>query len=103
LYASKPKFVNKALIFYDATITNSIAAGIAPILCGKFADFFVNRQLDWVLNYKGPHGRILSTHFKSAAVGFFLIAFIIGLYSNNRLSLIKEIWEVEGKVIFNER
>ncbi|MHC4891222.1 MAG: MFS transporter [Planctomycetota bacterium] len=38
------------------TIVNSIAAGIAPILGGKFADFFANRQLDWVLNYKSPGG-----------------------------------------------
>ena len=66
--------------FYLAvnTIANSIAAGIAPMLGGKFTDFFVNRQLDWALNYKGPHGRIQSAHFKFAAVG-----------------------EVEGKVVFN--
>ena len=90
--------------FYLAvnTIANSIAAGIAPMLGGKFTDFFVNRQLDWALNYKGPHGRIQSAHFKFAAVGFFFaIAFIIGLYSIRRLSLIKEVGEVEGKVVFN--
>jgi MFS family permease len=85
------------------TIANSIAAGIAPILGGKFADFFANRQLDWVLNYKGPAGEFnLPTLNLQQWDFFFVIAFIIGLYSIHRLSLIKEVGEVEGKVVFNE-
>ena len=47
------------------TIANSIAAGIAPILGGKFADFFSGRQLDWA-------------YFESSAVGFL---FRIRLYN----------------------
>ncbi len=85
------------------TIVNSIAAGIAPILGGKFADFFANRQLDWVLNYKGPGGEFsLPTLNLQQWDFFFAIAFIIGLYSIHRLSMIKEVGEVEGKVVFNE-
>jgi len=85
------------------TIVNSIAAGIAPILGGKFADFFASRQLDWVLNYKGPGGEFsLPTLNLQQWDFFFAIAFIIGLYSIHRLSLIKEVGEVEGKVVFNE-
>ncbi|MBC8471460.1 MAG: MFS transporter [Planctomycetes bacterium] len=85
------------------TIANSIAAGIAPILGGKFADFFANRQLDWVLNYKSPAGDFsLPTLNLQQWDFFFVIAFIIGLYSIHRLSLIKEVGEVEGKVVFNE-
>jgi len=85
------------------TIVNSIAAGIAPILGGKFADFFANRQLDWVLNYKSPAGEFnLPTLNLQQWDFFFVIAFIIGLYSIHRLSLIKEVGEVEGKVVFNE-
>jgi len=85
------------------TIANSIAAGIAPILGGKFADFFANRQLDWVLNYKGPTGEFsLPTLNLQQWDFFFVIAFIIGLYSIHRLSMIKEVGEVEGKVVFNE-
>ncbi len=85
------------------TIVNSIAAGIAPILGGKFADFFANRQLDWVLNYKGPTGEFsLPTLNLQQWDFFFAIAFIIGLYSIHRLSMIKEVGEVEGKVVFNE-
>jgi MFS family permease len=85
------------------TIVNSIAAGIAPILGGKFADFFANRELDWVLNYKGPTGEFsLPTLNLQQWDFFFAIAFITGLYSIHRLSMIKEVGEVEGKVVFGE-
>jgi len=85
------------------TITNSIAAGIAPILGGKFADFFANRQLDWVLNYKSPAGEFsLPTLNLQQWDFFFAIAFILGIYSIHRLSMIKEVGEVEEKVVFNE-
>jgi len=85
------------------TIANSIAAGIAPILGGKSADFFANHQLDWVLNYKGPGGEYsLPTLNLQQWDFFFVIAFIIGLYSIHRLSLIKEVGEVESKVVFAE-
>lgn len=85
------------------TIVNSIAAGIAPILGGKFVDFFANRQLDWVLKYKGPTGEFnLPTLNLQQWDFFFAIAFIIGLYSIHRLSMIKEVGEVEEKVVFKE-
>ncbi|MFZ2146721.1 MAG: MFS transporter [Sedimentisphaerales bacterium] len=85
------------------TIVNSIAAGIAPILGGKFADFFANRQLDWVLNYKGPAEEFsLPTLNLQQWDFFFAIAFLIGIYSIHRLSMIKEVGEVEGKVVFGE-
>jgi MFS family permease len=85
------------------TIVNSIAAGIAPILGGKFADFFAGRELEWVLNYKGPSGEFnLPTLNLQQWDFFFAIAFVIGLYSIHRLSLIKEEGEVEEKVVMNE-
>jgi MFS family permease len=85
------------------TIVNSIAAGIAPILGGKFADFFAGRELEWVLNYKSPAGKfILPTLNLQQWDFFFAIAFVIGLYSIHRLSLIKEEGEVEEKIVINE-
>jgi len=85
------------------TITNSIAAGIAPILGGHFADFFANRQLDWTLKYTGP-GRefTLPTLNLQQWDFFFALAFLIGLYSLHRLTMIKEEGEVEEKVVMNE-
>jgi hypothetical protein len=84
-------------------IINSIAAGIAPILGGKFADFFAGRELAWVLNYKGPTGELsLPTLNLQQWDFFFALAFIIGLYSIHRLSMIKEAGEVEERVVVSE-
>ena len=85
------------------TIVNSIAAGISPILGGKFADFFAGRQLEWTLRYISPTGQFsLSTLNLQQWDFFFAIAFIIGLYSIHRLSMIKEAGEVEEKVVVGE-
>jgi MFS family permease len=82
------------------TITNSIAAGLAPILGGQFADFFSNRQLDWVMKYTGPDGELtLPTLNLQQWDFFFVIAFIIGLYSLHRLAMIKEAGEVDEGVV----
>lgn len=82
------------------TIINSMAAGIAPILGGKFADFFAGRELAWTLKYTTPTGEIsLPTLNLQQWDFFFAIAFIIGIYALHRLSMIKESGEVEEKVI----
>jgi len=85
------------------TIVNSVAAGIAPILGGKFADFFSGRELAWTLKYTSRTGELsLPTLNLQQWDFFFALAFIIGLYSLHRLAMIKEVGEVEGKVVFGE-
>jgi MFS family permease len=85
------------------TIANSIAAGIAPILGGKFADFFSGRQLDWVLKYTSPGGEfVLPTLNLQQWDFFFAFAFIIGLYALHRLAMVKEVGEVEEKIVAQE-
>ena len=85
------------------TIVNSVAAGIAPILGGKFADFFAGRELAWTLKYTSPTGEFsLPTLNLQQWDFFFFFAFVIGLYSLHRLSMIKEQGEVEEKVVMNE-
>jgi len=85
------------------TIVNSIAAGIAPILGGKFADFFTGRELEWTLKYTSPSGEFsLPTLSLQQWDFFFFIAFVIGLYSLHRLAMIQEVGEVEEKVVVNE-
>ena len=85
------------------TIVNSVAAGIAPILGGKFADFFSGRQLEWTLKYTSPTGdfSLLTLSLKQWDF-FFALAFIIGLYSLHRLAMVKEIGEVEEKIVTRE-
>jgi len=85
------------------TIVNSVAAGIAPILGGKFADFFSGRQLEWTLKYTSPTGDFsLPTLSLQQWDFFFALAFVIGLYSLHRLAMVKEIGEVEEKIITRE-
>ena len=85
------------------TVANSVAAGIAPILGGKFADFFSGRELAWTLKYTSPAGEFsLPTLNLQQWDFFFAFAFIIGLYALHRLSMIKEVGEVEEKIVAQE-
>lgn len=85
------------------TISNSIAAGVAPILGGAFADFFAGRELAWTLRYTTPTGEfILPTLNLQQWDFFFAFAFIIGLYALRRLAMVKEVGEVEEKIVAQE-
>ena len=85
------------------TIVNSIAAGIAPILGGKFADFFASRELAWTLKYTSPAGEVsLPTLNFQQWDFFFALAFILGLYALHRLAMVKEDGEVEENIIVQE-
>jgi len=82
---------------------NSLAAGIAPIIGGIFADFFVGRELSWTLTWTSPERELTfpALNFQQWDF-FFFIAFIIGLYSVHRLAMIKEIGEVKEKIVIRE-
>ena len=85
------------------TIANSVAAGIAPILGGKFADFFSGRELAWTLKYTGPGGEfVLPTLNLQQWDFFFAFAFLIGLYALHRLAMVREEGEVEEKIVTRE-
>ena len=84
-------------------LVNSLAAGTAPILGGVFADFFAERELSMTLNWTSPGGElaIQTLNFQQWDF-FFFLAFLIGLYSIHRLAMVKEIGEVETKIVINE-
>ena len=85
------------------TIVNSVAAGVAPILGGKFADFFSGRELAWTLKYTSQAGEFsLPTLNLQQWDFFFFLAFLIGLYSLHRLAMVKEVGEVEEKIVVQE-
>lgn len=85
------------------SIVNSLAAAIGPVLGGKFADFFATRELALTLNWKSPV-RELSFHTLSFQHWdfFFFLAFLIGLYSIHRLAKVREIGEVEERIVIHE-
>jgi len=82
---------------------NSLATGIAPILGGKFADFFSARELSLALKWSSP-GKELACKTLSLQHWdfFFLFAFLIGLYSIHRLTKVKEAGEVKEDVVIQE-
>ncbi|MDY6966861.1 MAG: MFS transporter [Halobacteriota archaeon] len=85
------------------SLINSIMAGIAPILGGRLADFFAERELEWTLRYTAPSGDwTIPTLSLQQWDFFFLFAFLIGLYSIHRLAMVKEDGEVEENVVVQE-
>lgn len=86
-----------------SSVVNSLAAGIAPILGGKFADFFAGQEVSWTLKWTRPGGElVLQTLNLQQWDFFFFLAFLIGLYSLHRLAMVKELGEVEEKIVINE-
>ena len=81
----------------------AIAASIAPILGGRFADFLTGYKLSWTLKWTTPLKEIAveTLNFQSWDF-FFAAAFIVGLYSLHRLAFIKEEGEVEEKVVLQQ-
>jgi hypothetical protein len=80
-----------------------LAAGIAPILGGRFADFFAARELSLVLKWTSPAKELaLQTLNFQHWDFFFLFAFLIGFYSIHRLTRVREIGEVEERIVVHE-
>jgi len=85
------------------SFVNSLAAGTAPILGGKFADFFAGCELSWTLKWTST-GRelVIPTLSLQQWDFFFFLAFLVGLYSIHRLAMVKEIGEVKEDIVVHE-
>ena len=86
-----------------SSLVNSVAAGLAPIIGGLCADFFVNRELSILVHWATP-GRELSVPALSIRHWdfFFMLATVVGAYSIHRLSLVREVGEVAERRVLNE-
>lgn len=85
------------------SIVSSFAAGIAPVIGGRFADFFSNRQLSLALKWTSPGKELTFQTFHLQHWDFFfLFAFLFGLYSIHRLTRVREVGEVEEKIVVSE-
>jgi len=84
-------------------IMNSIAAGVGPILGGFAADFFAGKELSMLMRWTTPT-RDVTFHTLSLQKWdfFFVLAFIIGLYSIHRLALVKEEGSVKKGILVQE-
>lgn len=85
------------------SLVNSVAAGLAPILGGVFADYFLERKLSLVINWSGPNQSFtIPTIDIQQWDFFFLISFGIGLYSIQRLVFVVEKGEISEKIVLTE-
>jgi len=84
-------------------IVNSLAAGVGPILGGFAADFFAGREFSMLMRWTTPT-RDITLHTLSLQKWdfFFVLAFVIGLYSLHRLSLVKEEGDVQKGILVQE-
>jgi MFS family permease len=86
-----------------ASLINSLAAGIAPILGGCFADFFAARQLGLVIRWTSPLTDLtIQTLHLSHWDFFFFIACLLGCLSIYFLGNVQEEREVGNGVIIHE-
>ncbi len=85
------------------TVLTSFAAGIAPLFGGFFADYFEDKTLSMDFHWHSTAQDIfISTmHIKEWGF-FFLLAFVLGLYSLRRLALVQEEGEVHENVVIRE-
>lgn len=81
------------------SILLSFAAGIAPLFGGFFADFFEDKTLTMEFNWHDGGGNLL---FQTLSIQhwdfFFMLAFMLGLYSLRKLSRIEEEGELRHSV-----
>lgn len=69
----------------------AIAAGIAPIVGGLWADFFAARELALSIDWRDPAGVFKVFEFRLTNWDFyFLTASVLGLYALHRLSMVEE-------------
>lgn len=81
----------------------SLAAGVAPIVGGLSADFFALQELSITVQWRSPDTAVAipALNFRHWDF-FFFFAFALGLYSVHRLTLVKEVGEVEEHVVVKE-
>lgn len=82
-----------------AALVNNLAAGIAPILGGRFADFFAARELSMTLRWHSPRTylEVQTLNFQYWDF-FFVLAFLIGMLSLYFLGRVREDGEVEENI-----
>ena len=86
-----------------SSLATALAAGIAPIIGGLCADLFVDRELAMAFHWASPEGEMTMEAINLRGWDFFFAAAaVIGLYSLHRLALVREIGEVEERIVLQE-
>lgn len=84
-------------------LASSMAAGIAPLLGGAFADFFARRRFEILTRWISPDEVVTLYPLELSGWDFyFLIAGLFGLYAIHRLALVREEGEIEPRHMLQE-
>jgi MFS family permease len=81
----------------------ALAAGIAPIVGGALSQWFADKELSFVLNWRTAAGaaEVVALRLRHWDF-FFALAFVLGLYAIFRLDKIKEEGEVDQREVVRE-
>ncbi|MDB5437930.1 MAG: hypothetical protein JWM33_357 [Caulobacteraceae bacterium] len=97
-----PKGSATAYLATNAMVS-SLAAGLAPILGGLFADDFATRRLEVVLRWTNPQSTFVFSPVSLSHWDFyFLAAAVVGLYALHRLALIQESGEIHRREMVSQ-
>jgi len=83
------------------SLVNSLASGVAPVIGGLLADFFLSRGFSVLFYWETPQAGIMIEAVRIQEWDFFFIfAAVLGLYSLHRLTVVQEEGTVkEGPVL----
>lgn len=86
-----------------ASLVTALAAGVAPVVGGLFADWFATRELTLVLQWSDPdvHQDLASISLRHWDF-FFVLAAFLGLMSLNLLRQVREVGEVKEDIVLAE-
>lgn len=80
----------------------ALAAGIAPIVGGYFVDHLAECELAWNLTWRSPGLQVtIPTLQLQHWDFFFIVAFVLGLYSIHRLRYVKEEGEIDEPIFIS--
>lgn len=84
-------------------MTNSLAAGIAPVIGGMIADAFADRRLLWTLTWTSSAGSASFETLHLEYWGFlFFFASVLGIFALHRLRYVAESGEAPREVVVKE-
>jgi MFS family permease len=85
------------------SVTNSLVAAVAPVIGGLTIDYVALHELDWILVFRGGESQLT---FYTLSLQhwdfFFVIAFVVGLYSLHLLAYLREEGEAGNRVVVRE-
>ncbi len=82
----------------------AVAGAIGPLIGGVLADLFASNTLEFALTWYGPNNEVIVflPAYRISGLDFvFILSVLVGIYSLHRLAYVKEIGEVEERIVLD--